>query len=63
MKCTKKEECVNNLCDESTKTCTATKEGEECTKVEECAYGQTCRANDAGKKVCIAPSKDQEKCM
>ena len=59
----KKEECVNNLCDESTKTCTATKEGEECTKVEECAYGQTCRANDAGKKVCIAPAKDQEKCI
>ena len=63
MKCAKNEECKNKVCDETTKTCKAIKEGEECTTVDESAYGLTCRVNDAEKKVCIAPAKDQEKCI
>ena len=62
MQCEKDDECANKVCDQSTKTCKTTNEGEECTMVEQCAYGKTCRANDEGKKVCQSPAKDQEKC-
>lgn len=62
MQCEKDEECVNKVCDQTSKTCKVINEGEECTMVEECAYGKTCRANDEGKKVCMSPAKDQEKC-